>query len=310
MVCAMLLAVAPVRANEPMESWQEVEAPGDQAVQAIAVTGTGSVIAGTLEAGLFRSDDDARTWTNVGPADARILSVLTLPCGDLLAGTFGDGLLRSSDQGRTWHPDNTGLTDAEITSLAASPAGVLYAGTSRSGVFRRAPGENRWQQIGLDGSFITTLGVSRFGSVVAGTAGEGVAVSKDGGATWTHTGGVLMGRAVWAVAVDCEDALYAAVGGLGVLRSRDDGRSWSQLNAGLGDMNVGALACTEGRGLLAGTAAGVYRLAAGEEGWQSTDGGSENAAIRCVAFGARSSFLAGTVFGKMFTVASADVGGR
>lgn len=115
-----------------------------------------------------------------------------------------------------------------------------------------------------------------------------------------------MGRPVWAVAVDCEDALYAAVGGLGVLRSRDNGRSWSQLNAGLGDMNVGALACTEGRGLLAGTAAGVYRLAAGGEGWESTDGRMANTAIRCVAFGARSSFLAGTVLGTIFTIASAD----
>lgn len=48
----------------------------------------------------------------------------------LIAGTLDDGIYRSEDGGQTWNPFNTGLFDRNINCLTIGSRGQLFAGTS------------------------------------------------------------------------------------------------------------------------------------------------------------------------------------
>ena len=49
--------------------------------------------------------------------------------GSVFAGTLGGGVFRSSDNGATWMVKNNGLTATDVRALAVNPAGDIFAGT-------------------------------------------------------------------------------------------------------------------------------------------------------------------------------------
>ena len=67
-------------------------------------------------------------------------------------GTLGHGVWRSDDEGRSWEPAGRGIAHAAITSVAVSATesedgrGVVYAGTEPSGVFRSTDGGASWTE--------------------------------------------------------------------------------------------------------------------------------------------------------------------
>src|SRR5207245_2396318 len=120
-------------------SWSSIHLPGDPGVVAsVSVGGLPAsasdrpVVVGTA-GGLFRSDDAATTWTQVGglpetdfnlalfnPANPEQLYVAS--DGDLGAG----GVFRSLDRGSTWSPVGFGLpAHPRVTALALQPAAPL-----------------------------------------------------------------------------------------------------------------------------------------------------------------------------------------
>ncbi len=69
--------------------------------------------------------------------------------GRVYAGTWGNGLWRSDDDGRTWDTVGAGIPHAVITAVAVSPEerGVVYAGTEPSAVFRSENGGETWSEL-------------------------------------------------------------------------------------------------------------------------------------------------------------------
>ena len=68
-------------------------------------------------------------------------------------GTLDNGLYASEDGGGTWRKDEQGLDDQHVLSVAVSPShqqagiSVVYAGTEPSNLYRSEDGGRRWQRL-------------------------------------------------------------------------------------------------------------------------------------------------------------------
>ncbi len=94
-----------------------------------------SILAGTFDGGVFRSDDGGVTWQPISralPNDS--IRGIVLFDQNLIVAT-GNGIFKTVDKGKQWIPVNKGLTNLSIQVLIGSGDGGLFAGTS-AGVFR------------------------------------------------------------------------------------------------------------------------------------------------------------------------------
>jgi len=183
----------------------------------------------------------------------------------ILAGTYGDGLFRSEDDGRTWNSVGDGLTVPAFRTIAPDPTvpGAILCGTEPSRIFRSLDGGHSWK--GLEGipelpdsdewflpyspragavrNIYAPPGSSR---LLASVEVGGLLDSADRGATWRI--GLVAGDSDIHFVTghpDDPDLLYAALGWAslksvgrtdkspplgGIARSRDGGGTWEKLH--------------------------------------------------------------------------------
>lgn len=173
--------------------------------------------------GIYRSDDDGKTWKNMGLKESQHLSkiivhpnnsnIIWVAAQGPLWSKGGDrGLYKSTDGGKIWtktlgNDEWTGVTDIIIDPRNPD---VLYAAT--------------WQR----GRTVAAY--------MGGGPGSGIHRSSDGGLTWEKLSKGLptsnMGKIGLAISPQKPDVLYAAIeldrrtGG--VFRSDNRGSSWSK----------------------------------------------------------------------------------
>lgn len=153
----------------------------------------GVLLAGGEE-GVFRTEDDGRTWKIAGAAGFQISRIEQSPhepC-DWLATTWQGGLFRSTDCGKTF--ENVGRVGVSRNLYA-----VAYDPTDAKRI------------------------------AVAGW-GPGVAVSEDGGKTWQSRNGGLPRPEVISVVFDPlkPGRMYASVNEDALYVSNDAGKSWTK----------------------------------------------------------------------------------
>jgi photosystem II stability/assembly factor-like uncharacterized protein len=264
-------------------------------VQAVAIASSDDVVyasmtGGPQPTGIYRSDDNGRTWQVVSPGPGLVADALAVdPTNEtiLYAGTAGGpadttySLWFSDNSGQTWHKFPLSLpTSSEgmlpgVTALAVDPdqPDVLYVGTDGHGVYRFA---TEWDSYGYELIGGLSLYTTHVNGLVVGPQGRLYALTNDGlfvtdGDAWQTLS--LPEQAVsLAVAPDDPEQLYAGCVSTGLYRSTDGGQTWERLDNGL-DMTAGAalrvtaLAVDEGnpRHVVAATAYGVgSRFAAGD----------------------------------------------
>jgi photosystem II stability/assembly factor-like uncharacterized protein len=165
--------------------------------------------------------------------------------GTLLAGTLEDGVFRSGDRGGHWAAWNFGLLDLNILCIATSPDyandETLFVGTE-SGVFRSTNGGRAWREVDFspDLSPVLSLAISpnytEDGILFAGTESHGLYQSRDRGRSWERLGKDAIPDVVNSILTSpqfpAKPHLLALLADA-LLVSRDGGRSWSEWKADL-----------------------------------------------------------------------------
>jgi len=201
-----------------------------------AVPGGGgdTVLVGTEDAGVLRSDDRGVTWAACGHVDRPVRSLAVSPHdpGLVYAGVRPAGILRTRDGAATWEelggfrrirwrrlwfsPAGPRFT-AYVHAIALSPTdpGVVVAGIEFGAVVRSADGGDTWtghRPGAMRDCHALCFHATDGAHVYEGGYG-GAALSADAGLTWTRPAEGLDRKYGWAVAADPErpDVCYVAV---------------------------------------------------------------------------------------------------
>ena len=186
----------------------------------------GRTLLAATSAGLFRSDDAGRFWTQPLKAHGEVTALAVSPQGEMSLAATGLGLQQSRDEGRTWTGiPNPGLARVNALALVPGERPVILAATSR-GLYRSSDDAATWSlgAHGLPDSDFTGIAVTPRGDsiFVSDFAWGGVYRSDDRGLSWIRLrdDGLVTDR-VWAlgIAAAAPDELLAAsaVGGLHLL---------------------------------------------------------------------------------------------
>jgi photosystem II stability/assembly factor-like uncharacterized protein len=204
-------------------------------------------------------------WFSHGP-DKGVYAVAVDPVNtnNVYAGTT-DGVYKSTDGGESWAPSNNGIPVANVNdvvtvlALAIDPqnSNIIYAGVNQAG--NSNPATQLFKSI-------------------------------NGGGTWASTGLPEVQSGVMAIALDptsvgipgSQRTLYVGATGssdnitIGVYKSTNGGLSFVQINNGLGNKDIRALAIVRGSPniVYAGTAfGGVFKSTNGGTDWSAARNG-------------------------------------
>jgi photosystem II stability/assembly factor-like uncharacterized protein len=228
---------------------------GDEAVRALehAESDPAVWLAGTRR-GVFRSDDDGKTWRRLTAAnDPELLNIDSLAIDPRDAKTIYVGTYhlpwKSTDGGRTWTSIAAGMIDdSDIMSLridAQNPRRIFSSACS--GIYRSDDGGANWVKLqGIPYSSRRTQQITQDPDdprILYAATTEGLWATADAGETWKRiTGRETDANAVVVLTVQKGNRLLVGFDAQGVFRSDDGGQSFTQANAGFSHRVVFSLA--------------------------------------------------------------------
>lgn len=219
--------------------------------------------------GLYVSTDNGATWGYV-LGNPGAFGVAFTSSGSVLVASSGPtgangGLFLSADNGANWAYADCCYPRA----FALTSNGNIYAGdmsvsfwageVPTGGISRSTNSGASWAQVGLANTPVYGLAAAPNDHLFAGTASTGVFRSTDG-ITWAQVNGSFTSP-VTSLSANSIGVVFAGGFGGGVVASSDDGATWTQLNTGLTDIRVEALAVSRSGYIFAGTPSGVFRSA-------------------------------------------------
>jgi photosystem II stability/assembly factor-like uncharacterized protein len=258
-----------------------------------------TVYAGLREAGVQRTRDAGRSWTDCALPEPGVFSLaVSRVDGTVWAGTEPSRLFRSDDRGESWRELEALLElpsrptwsfpprpwTSHVRWIAPSPhdARLLLVGIELGGLMRSSDGGESWQdhRPGAQPDVHSLVWHPRVPGRAYEAGGGGAAFSEDGGESWRAADEGRDRHYTWSVAVDVQDpecwyvsastGPYAAHGGADPqarIYRRRDRKPWRPLADGLPEPLPAmpyALLATEDR-LFAGLADGQL--------WESRDRG-------------------------------------
>jgi len=232
---------------------------------------SGVVYAGTLENGVFLSEDGGESWRSLDAFGtvADLVNAVAVPPSDpqkIYAATEGFGVQVSTDAGQSFLPRVDGLGNLDVLSLGVDrdDSELLFAGT-RKGLFKTQNGGAIWTATDVTDGTVTDISIdgARPRRVRISTFGGGFEESDDEGETFHASNQGLSSLALTSIEPQVRgDAVRLWVtmkGGDGVAFSDNDGRSWtSAAGEGLVNRNVNDLLVGPGEQLWVATDGGVF----------------------------------------------------
>jgi photosystem II stability/assembly factor-like uncharacterized protein len=293
--------------------WKYMDGPWGGWISCFAM-GSGAIIAGSMDDGVFRSMDGGMSWTPVNSGIPvtnggwRSVSALAAHDNVFFAGSGESGVLRSTDNGSSWTPANSGITRTdEVQALLASDRGIYTVVEGR--FFRSIDDGQHWTRAG--GDFTGSLGLiilAKGNSLFLGTRRQwwgdqlqhGIWLSTNNGETWTPIDSGLPNMSVFALAAD-DGAVFASTDS-GVFRSTDNGASWTAVNSGITGTSIYDQyfpLLRSGTSLFAATDSGVFHSTNQGESWTKINSGlSQFGNISLAA--SNDTLFAGTISGGIF----------
>jgi photosystem II stability/assembly factor-like uncharacterized protein len=214
-----------------------------------AVSGRRTVMYAGSVIGLWKSDDEGRTWTAVGlpfasPPEVEAVAVDPVDPRVLYIGLHAENvLLKSLDGGATWRLSQRGLPAAQpfmvqrVSELAVdrtNPA-IVHAVVDGA-IFRSLNRGHDWSRPvpGFPGGYVNDLKTTGYG-VLAATA-AGVLLSTDRGLTWQLRTAGMSATWITGMGLDHQEParLYASTLLAGLFKTANQGRSWLRL----GDLRI------------------------------------------------------------------------
>ena len=244
----------------------------------------GTVYAGSIREGLFRTTDDGETWTQASlpilPAQ-RIYAIAVQGASVFAAGDVG--LYRSRDHGDTWTIISPLGFVTAVAVTQESPS-VVYAGVGWSANVRKSvDGGDTWIDAGLAGP-VQFLAAS--GSTVYAVTTNGLFRSTGGG-PWVAANGtgrdVLNGGTITALAVDPTDPQVAYAGTFyGLFKTTSAGAAWAPVLGFASYVSAIAIAPSDPSTVFVAISQGAISHDGGQT-WSSS-GLGEGAQVATVAF--------------------------
>jgi hypothetical protein len=222
-------------------------------VNAVAINplNPATLFAATLAGGIFKTTDGGTNWNLATSFNVEAIAIDPVNPANIYAGLRGS-IARSRDGGQTWGSVAilAGLTVGNIHSIAIDPSvpSTIYVG-GEIAVFKSFDSGDTWETAGngVTSRPVNTLAIDPTNTQTL-YAGSSVAVYKsmNGGANWTRT--QISQSTIHAIAIDpvTTSTLYAATLGEGIFKSTNGGNSWVNMNNGMGNLFVNALAIDRG----------------------------------------------------------------
>ena len=240
-----------------------------ESISGIVVIGD-RIYVGTLNTGVWYSDDDGESWLQVndgfGPMSIRELSRI----GTTLVAGVGDRVFRKRDNADELNAVHDDFVLEQIDAFAAME-NLLYVGGSvrnGGGLIRSNDEGDSWTRIAVKEMTHTITTLAVFGGMLyAGTYGSGVFRSDDKGNSWTAVNTGLTDRTVSTLLVVNEDTVFAGTSEGGIFRTMDGGASWVDVNTGLTNAMVSELEVVGNR-IYAQTGKRIFHSVDGGASWQ------------------------------------------
>ncbi len=263
---------------------------------ALTVTTDGTLLAGTLGGGVYRSQLGSALWTALPSGTmSDYVYDFTQTSDAILAGT-DNGVYRSTDNGRSWSRTNDSTLAGPAYALDAASDGTLFAGTL-FGVLRSTDGGHAWQKSGNLSSKVLFMDVSQADEILAATDDTGVFLSSDHGQTWTSLG--VARSDIQTVKFGPSGSFLIGVYG-GVYLSTDRGASWNYRSVNTTAYTY-VLALGANQTVYAGTYQGVFASTDGGTGWAAAgDSGMTSSVVLSLDVAPDGSLLAGSYRGGVY----------
>ncbi|MBI1922345.1 MAG: hypothetical protein HYS23_14815, partial [Geobacter sp.] len=315
MLFLVLSWIAPVHG-----AWAPAGLSGQEVLSLVEdPTTTTTWYAGTANGGVYKDTGTSGVWvlSNTGlPAGQgiRALAMDNANPNTVYAGLNGGGIYKTVNGGSNWSP--IGLDGLFVRDIAVDPynSAILFAATN-NGIYKTTDWGGSWQI--LTSTVFASADIRKIVLPSANPAlnplpmqtdtvyvatGDGLYESIDGGATWNRL--VLASQSINSIAIDPQqpNTLYAGTSDAGIFKSSDGGNAWTQINNGLGSLNVLSIAINQKNpnSLVAGTAdGGIFRSDWWGDGWYVFNEGNSSQKANVVKFllPQPTSILAGSIDG-------------
>lgn len=230
--------------------------------------------------GVSRSIDDGESWGMLGLSAYSPSDIALGGSGHLYILLRYGGMYRSTGDLDGWTMFSTGLPHVELHCMATARDSTMYVGTD-DGVYASLLDDPCWSRAGCAGNAVAGLFTLGGDSMAAATEDNGLFLSIDGGTEWRNLG--MVGYHIRSVIKTGDGRLLAGADVGGAFRYTGDGVLWDQVNDGLTDLRVTALAAISSGDLLAGTRGGLFISSDGGASWRRFNDGNINVNTICVA---------------------------